>query len=186
MLHLDTGWCLQVQQAMWEVSRFEPVEKGRIDDSPLYEQYCMTMAQLMDETVRPQEKERKLFDLAGAVFAVACRPQAIRREHGVKIEKLKKMLSADLQKDLTIRSLAREIDLNPFTLIRSFKAAAGITPHAYRMNCRIAQARALLRQGRDIADTALACGFYDQSHFHRHFKAMTTVTPQQYRVNFVQ
>jgi AraC-like DNA-binding protein len=38
----------------------------------------------------------------------------------------------------------------------------------------------------DIAETALECGFFDQSHFHRHFKAMTTVTPQEYRVNFVQ
>ena len=46
--------------------------------------------------------------------------------------------------------------------------------------------RALLRQGRDIADVALACGFFDQSHFHRYFKAMTTVTPQEYRINFLQ
>nr|MDJ0889072.1 helix-turn-helix transcriptional regulator [Desulfobacterales bacterium] len=71
-------------------------------------------------------------------------------------------------------------------LIRRFKAATGITPHAYRMNCRIEQGRALLRQDGDIADIALACGFFDQSHFHRYFKAMTTVTPQEYRLNFVQ
>ncbi len=108
------------------------------------------------------------------------------KECGEDIEKLKELLSADLQKDLPLNSLAHEIDVNPYTLIRSFKAATGITPHAYRMNCRIEQARALLRQGRDITETALECGFFDQSHFHRHFKAMTTVTPQEYRVNFVQ
>lgn len=54
------------------------------------------------------------------------------------------------------------------------------------MNCRIEQAKEFLREGRDITDTALECGFFDQSHFHRHFKAMTTVTPQEYRVNFIQ
>jgi AraC-like DNA-binding protein len=62
----------------------------------------------------------------------------------------------------------------------------GITPHAYRLNCRIDRARELLRQGRDIAETALECGFYDQSHLHRHFKAVTTVTPREYQVNFIQ
>jgi AraC-like DNA-binding protein len=49
------------------------------------------------------------------------------------------------------------------------------------MNCRIEHARSLLQKGRTIADTALACGFFDQSHFHHHFKAMTTVTPKQYQ-----
>jgi len=56
----------------------------------------------------------------------------------------------------------------------------------YRTNCRINQARQMLQQGRDIGETALECGFFDQSHFHRHFKAMTTVTPREYQINFVQ
>ena len=71
-------------------------------------------------------------------------------------------------------------------MLRRFKTVTGITPHAYRMNCRIEQARKYLQEGMDITETALECGFFDQSHLHRHFKAMTTVTPQEYRVNFVQ
>lgn len=75
---------------------------------------------------------------------------------------------------------------NPYTLLRHFKAKVGITPHAYRMNCRIELARNYLQQGMEIADTALQCSFFDQSHFHRHFKAMTTVTPREYQLNFIQ
>jgi len=186
MAHLDTAWCFQVQQAMWETNLFVGVEKFRIDDVPLYEQYCKTMAHLVDEKIHLQEKEQMLFDLVSGVFSVACRPRAVKNASRDNIEKLKKLLSADLQKDLPLNSLAKEIGVNPYTLIRSFKAFIGITPHAYRMNCRIEHARALLRQGWDIAETALECGFFDQSHFHRHFKAMTTVTPHEYRVNFVQ
>jgi AraC-like DNA-binding protein len=186
MLHLDADWCFQVQQSMWEVNRFVEVEKIRIDDGSLYNQYCETMEHLMDERVHLQEKEQMLYDLVSGIFSVACRLQAIRKERRGNIEQLKQLLAADLQKDLPIISLAKEMDINPYTLIRSFKAATGITPHAYRMNCRIEQARALLREGWDIAETALECGFFDQSHFHRQFKAMTTVTPQKYRVNFIQ
>ncbi|MCP3954251.1 MAG: AraC family transcriptional regulator [Desulfobacterales bacterium] len=186
MLSLDTDWCSQVQQSMWEVSLFVEFEKVRIDDEPLYRQYCQTMAHLMDAKIHLQEKEQMLFDLVCEVFSIACMPQAIKKARRDNIEKLKKILSADLQRDLPLNALAKEIDVNPYTLIRSFKAVTGITPHAYRMNCRIEQARALLRAGWDIAETALECGFFDQSHFHRHFKAMTTVTPQAYRVNFVQ
>jgi AraC-like DNA-binding protein len=186
MLHLDTNWCFQVQRSMWKIEQFVKVEKSRLDDVPLYEQYAKTVEHLMDEKVHLQEKEQMLFDLVCDVFSVACSTQLIKKEHTDNIEDLKKILSVDLQKDYTLDSLAEELGVNPYTLIRSFKAVTGITPHAYRMNCRIEHARKLLRQGGNIAETALECGFFDQSHFHRHFKAMTTVTPQEYRVNFVQ
>ena len=186
MLHLDTDWCYRVQQSMWEVDRFVTVEKVRIDDGLLYDQYCRTMVHLMDEKILLQEKEQMLFSLVRKVFWVACIPRTMRKECRDNIKKLKKLLSTDLQKDLPLDSLAEELDVNPYTLMRSFKAATGITPHAYRMNCRIEKARALLRQGWDITQTALECGFFDQSHFHRHFKAMTTVTPKAYQVNFIQ
>ena len=99
---------------------------------------------------------------------------------------MKQLLAENLSEDLSLDQLAARLDANVCTLIRQFKEALGITPHAYRTNCRINLARQLLRQGRDIGDTAILCGFFDQSHLHRHFKAMTTVTPRQYQVNFMQ
>jgi len=66
------------------------------------------------------------------------------------------------------------------------REATGITPHAYRLNCRIELAKKFLQKGYDLSQVALECGFFDQSHFHRHFKAITTVTPKEYQVNFIQ
>lgn len=186
MLYLDVNWCFHVQQSMWDVSSFVELEKIRIDDKPLYSQYCTTMVHLMDEKVHLLEKEQLLFDLVCDVFTLSCSPQKTGKECSDSLEQLKRILGTELQKDLPINTLAREFSSNPCTLIRRFKTITGITPHAYRMNCRIEQAKEYLRQGRDITETALDCGFFDQSHFHRHFKAMTTVTPQEYRVNFIQ
>ncbi len=186
MLYLDVDWCFQAQRSLWEVDAFVAVENTRIDDAPLYDKYCATVDLLMDEQAFLQEKEQMLFELVGEVFSIACKPRARTKERRGDVEKIKRMLSADLQKDLPLGSLAGEMDVNLYSLIRGFKAATGMTPHAYRMSCRIEKARELLRQGREIAQTALECGFFDQSHFHRYFKAMTTATPQEYRVNFVQ
>lgn len=186
MLHLDTDWCFKVQQSIWKINQMVAVAKTRIDDVPLYTQYCRTMEHLIDTRIHLQEKEQMLYDLVVGVFSVACKPQKIRKAPKGNIEKLKELLSEDLQRDLPLTSLAKAMGVNPYALIRSFKAATGLTPHAFRMSCRIEQARALLRQGWDIAETALECGFCDQSHFHRYFKAITTVTPQEYRINFIQ
>ncbi len=186
MLYLDIDWCVQVQQSIWDVDAFVPMEGIRIDDQPLFHQYCEAVERLMDKRVHLQEKEQLLFDLASEVFLASCTPQKGVKQTNEGIEQLKTVLSIDLHKDLPLNILAKEFSANPYTLIRKFKAVTGITPHAYRMNCRIEQAKRLLRKGCDIADTALECGFFDQSHFHRHFKGMTTVTPQEYRVNFIQ
>jgi AraC-like DNA-binding protein len=66
-------------------------------------------------------------------------------------------------------------------LIRAFRREFHITPHAYLTDIRIRRARHLLRQGESPASVALECGFADQAHFARHFKARTGVTPGQFR-----
>ena len=173
MLHLDTDWCFQVQRSMWEIKQFVEVEKIRIDDVPLYEQYCKTVEHLVDENIHLQEKEQMLFYMIYEVFSVACIPRVIKKECTDKIKALKRILSIDLHKDYTLDSLAEELGINPYTLIRSFKAVTGITPHAYRMNCRIEHARALLRKGADITETALECGFFDPVSY-THLRAHET------------
>jgi len=185
MLYLQTDWCLRVQQSLWQVDRFVPVRLALLEDTQLYERYVNAMETLM--APRPLlEKEQHLVELMAAVFLRACNPGEPVRPPAQRIEQLKTLLAADLADDLTLEHLAVQLGANPCTLIRQFKEATGITPHAYRTNCRIDQARQFLRQGRDIGETALVCGFCDQSHFHRHFKALTTVTPREYQVNFIQ
>lgn len=186
MLYLDVGWCRRVQESLWRADTFVPVTLIVLDQPQLYHLYRRTMRRLMSPAVHLLEKEQMLIELAGRIFKKACGARTGQRLEAPDINRLKQALGANLRDDLTLESLAQAMDANPYTLLRRFKAATGITPHAYRMNCRIEQARSLLQQGMDIAETALECGFFDQSHLHRHFKAMTTVTPREYRVNFIQ
>jgi len=185
MLYLQTDWCLRVQQSLWQADRFVPVRLPLLEAPDLYQRFLATMATLMAPGPL-LEKERHLVELVAAVFLRTCDPGDPAGPPLPRVEQLKTLLAADLAEDLALEHLAADLGANVCTLIRQFKEATGITPHAYRMNCRINQARQLLQQGRDIAETALECGFCDQSHFHRQFKAMTTVTPREYQVNFIQ
>lgn len=185
MLFLDVEWCLKLQQSLWQLEKFRPVKSILLEDDPLYQKYINTMKSLMEDG-DALEKEQMLVELSESIFLQACKPAAIKSEPSLHIEQLKLQLGTSLDSDISMSQIALKLQANPYTLLRQFKAATGITPHAYRLNCRIELAKKLLQKGFDLSQVALECGFFDQSHFHRHFKAITTVTPREYQVNFIQ
>jgi AraC-like DNA-binding protein len=81
---------------------------------------------------------------------------------------------------LSLELLARESGLGRYQLIRAFRGATGLTPHAYLLNARVNRGRQLLNQGQALAEVAYLLGFADQSHFIRVFKEFTNLTPKQY------
>ncbi|HWK68563.1 MAG TPA: AraC family transcriptional regulator [Rhizobiaceae bacterium] len=66
-------------------------------------------------------------------------------------------------------------------LIRAMRRETGLTPHAWLTDRRIRAARRMLAEGGPPADVAVACGFYDQSHLNRAFKARVGVSPGVFR-----
>lgn len=82
--------------------------------------------------------------------------------------------------EITLEKLERISGLNRFSIIRSFKKQYVTTPAAFHLQCRVAQAKELMRKGAGVLDACAALGFYDQAHFIREFKKMYGVTPGKY------
>lgn len=80
-----------------------------------------------------------------------------------------------------VTSLAHRAGLRRESFSRAFRRATGLPPRAWLHCLRLEKARAMLRQGKSIAEAALAAGYADQSHFHRMFVKFYSVTPGCYQ-----
>ncbi|CAL9557997.1 AraC family ligand binding domain-containing protein [Streptomyces sp. enrichment culture] len=81
----------------------------------------------------------------------------------------------------SLEQLARELGTSPFALLRAFRTAYGMPPHAWLTNARVRAARRLLEAGTAPADAAAAVGFTDQPHLNRHFTRIVGVPPGAYQ-----
>jgi len=89
-------------------------------------------------------------------------------------------LDSEFARPIASCDLERVGDLDRFSLARAFRGSFGTAPHRYLIARRIAAARRSIAGGARLAEVAAACGFADQSHLNRHFKAHTGMTPGRY------
>lgn len=90
---------------------------------------------------------------------------------------VRERIADDLLAAPTLDELAAMAGLGKFQLLRRFQKAYGVPPHAWLLLQRAERARALIRRGTSLADTAAASGFADQSHMTRIFTRHFGFTP---------
>ena len=99
-----------------------------------------------------------------------------------QLQRAKEVLAADYERDLALGEVAEQCGLSRGHFAKAFRISTGTTPHRWRQQRRIDQAKQLLTDGHlSLADVALASGFADQSHFTRVFSRMVGETPAGWR-----
>jgi AraC-like DNA-binding protein len=133
-----------------------------------------------------------LFDMSRKVVGIAGVKRPYKQgidlaSHHGQLMRVVEYVTANYRDAITVADLAEQATLSESQLHRQFGDRFGITPNRYIREVRIGVARHLLEtEDYSMAKVANECGFYDQSHFSRQFKACTGLTPLQYRQRFNQ
>jgi AraC-like DNA-binding protein len=129
------------------------------------------------------EQDTRLIDFLSLLIARWADLDAVPpvRYGSRSIMRVREFLDAHLAEEAELTQLAKLAGLSRSHFIRAFAKETGLTPHAYLLDRRFRAASRLLGLGEAPGEVAAACGFFDQSHLNRVFKARMGVTPGAYR-----
>ena len=86
-------------------------------------------------------------------------------------------IESSFAQPVSLATLAATAGLSVSRFATVFRREVGISPHRYVCLVRIQHAKRLLRDGVRPSAVASEVGFFDQSHFGRHFRRAVGVTP---------
>ena len=185
MMYLDVDWCTNIQNLINEnVTTFTPVSSHMLENKEFYHEY-LSMCDYLFEEHSTVDKEDALINFFVKFFALFLEEDNTEVSDD-RFDKMVEYLDSHYKENITLEELAGHFELNIFYIIRLFKSQMNLTPRAYLINVKINKAKQFLQQGYSIVDTALECGFVDQSHFHKNFLKIVATTPKEYQLNFVQ
>ena len=94
------------------------------------------------------------------------------------LDRLDRFILANiLESDLDISTIAAEMCMSHSTLYRRVKSMTGMTTNAYIRKHRLTKAMHLLREGNNVTEVAIMCGFNSPNYFSRCFKSEYGISP---------
>lgn len=182
MLYVDPCWLNEHVLAGRHASQYVHLFRAPMSDDPALARCLLSAHGRLADSLLPLERETLLVETLAALFERhghdLTRPGRPERE---AVRRIRRRLDHEAEHNLSLETLGLDAGMDPLYLIRVFKREVGVAPHSYQIQKRVARAQVLLRLGTDLAETALACGFFDQSHMTRAFKKVVGVTPAAFR-----
>jgi AraC-like DNA-binding protein len=108
-----------------------------------------------------------------------------RRIDWVAVTRARELLEQEYEHHITAGDLEAATGQGRYALARQFRTAYATTPHQFLIGRRMQRARRLIAEGASLAETAVTCGFADQSHLTRCFVRRLGLTPGAFRRNCV-
>lgn len=99
------------------------------------------------------------------------------------LARVRELVNDRFAERLSLADVAASAGVHPIHLATTFHRVFGMTFGAYLRSVRVEHARrALIASDKTVAEIALACGFFDQSHLSRVFRETTGSSPARYRL----
>ena len=156
-----------------------------VEDAELAERICALHRQLEGPARGGRlARESRLLALLLSLASRHGRPRCAEDRHlgrqPIAARRARDFLAAHVAEDLSLSAVAAAAGVSRYHLVRVFRAAYGLPPHAWLMQLRLRLAQRRLVAGEAPAAVAAALGFVDQSHLTRRFRAAFGVTPGLY------
>jgi AraC family transcriptional regulator len=120
--------------------------------------------------------------LENVVRSAPVSPPPIGRKQRDVLHQVKLILSQRLGERITLRDIAREVELSPYHLCRLFRRATGITLHQYRQKLLLRWSlESVAKPHRPLVEIALDAGFSSHSHFTSAFRREFAYSPSGVR-----
>lgn len=129
--------------------------------------------------MKQREVLRQKYEQASALLPIST---DMPQDHFMKHAKAAILEAVREGNDLSVASLAEQLDINTRQLHRKVTALTGDTPVALIRTTKIELAQRILTQDPSVPmkNVAIDCGFTDYSHFVRVFKNVTGKTPSDF------
>lgn len=121
------------------------------------------------------------------IFKINIREQQIELFENYWISKLKNIdlslmeqISLDLEADLKIDEIAEKYNFSRQYINKLFLKNLGKTPSEYRKIHRFRTTLITQKKSKNLTDLSHGSFFFDQSHFIKDFKELTTIKPNQF------
>jgi AraC-like DNA-binding protein len=158
-----------------------PFVEGGVSTDPGLRRAVVALLGDFERPLAGLEQQDALHDLAVALEAasgVRRAPVIANREAAMRA---RDFIEAHLDGSFSLADLERATGHDRWQLSRDFRALFGTSPYRYLILRRLDRARGRMIAGLSLAETALAGGFADQSHFSRAFKRAYGLTPNLWR-----
>lgn len=162
---------------------FAPLYGDRWAGPPLTFSMLRQMPQLiLGELASPDAVSRKILPgMVEQLLGIGARAAAWNDRPGW-LRRAIQFLEVRSAEKFSIAEAAREVGVSPSRLAHGFRKHLGRTVGDYLRDLRIGHAERALAEGdQSIATVAAACGFADQAHLARTFRARRGMTPSEYR-----
>ncbi|RAG84722.1 AraC family transcriptional regulator [Streptacidiphilus pinicola] len=187
------GWSYQVLYPSVDHIAAVAAELGVLPGSPGFGSAVVDDDELVRLVLQTHQAAEQNQGLAAGTFLRLALARALRLHSSQRLTRTapragrdaaraaRDLLAARLDEPPGLEELAATVGAGPFPLLRAFRDAYGLPPHAWLTQYRVRTARTLLDAGVTPADAAVAVGFVDQAHLTRHFRRIVGVPPGAYR-----
>jgi AraC family transcriptional regulator len=109
-------------------------------------------------------------------------PNGTERLLAWQARKVRDYIDSHITGSVPVADLSALVQRSEAHFSRSFRGTFGYSPHAFVIRRRVElAAKYMLQTDMSLSDVALGCGFVDQAHLCKHFRAVTGETPSAWR-----